>query len=156
MLETLISLAGGGVLRLLPEIIGFFSKKEDNSHELKMLDKQLEMERLQTSDKLLVNAQKFDADKVLAILDAQKSALTDQMKLTGIKIVDALNALVRPLTTYYFLIMFGTYKAALLGVALREQSVFNAIISVYSEADQIMLAGILSFWFVGRVFDKQK
>lgn len=157
MLLTVLSMLGGGFMRLLPELIGLWNKKEDNDHERQMLDKQIELEKLQSADRLAEKAQQFDAEKIVALMDAQKEALTGQMQKTGIRFVDALNFLVRPLTTYYFLAMFGIYKAALLGQALTmHDTAWQSILAVYTPDDASMLSGILAFWFVGRVFDKQK
>lgn len=46
MLFTILSALGGGLLRLLPELLALFNKKTDNSHELAMLDKQLALENV--------------------------------------------------------------------------------------------------------------
>lgn len=151
MLMSLISMLGGGLMRMLPELIGYFNKKADNSHELNMLDKQIELEKL----KAVGAQQQADNEQILAMMNAQVEAVKGQMQLTGIKLVDGLNMLVRPLTTYYFLGLFGIYKAALLAVALQQSTVWQAILQVYTPDDASMLSGILAFWFVGRVFEKK-
>ena len=156
MITTLLSLFGGGFMRLLPELIGLWNKKTDNEHELAMLDKQVELEKLTAADKQATIAQQGDIDQMLAMMSAQKDALTGQMQKTGIRLVDALNWLVRPITTYYFLGMFGIYKAALLAVAMEQADIWHAILKVYTTDDAAMLSGILAFWFVGRVFDSPK
>jgi hypothetical protein len=156
MLTTLLSLFGGGIMRLLPELISLWNKKADNAHELAMLDKQFQLEQTREASKQAEIAQQGDIDQMLALLASQKVALSAQMQVTGIRIVDILNFLVRPLTTYYFLGMFGIYKAALLAVAMATQNIWQAILQVYTPDDAAMLAGILAFWFVGRVFDKKQ
>ena len=156
MITTLLSLLGGGFMRLLPELIGLWNKKTDNAHELAMLDKQFQLEQTRASAKQAEIAQQGDIDQTLALLASQKEALTGQMQVTGIRIVDVLNFLVRPLTTYYFLALFGIYKAALLAVAMETKNIWQAILQVYTPDDAAMLAGILAFWFVGRVFDKKQ
>jgi hypothetical protein len=155
MLTSLLSLLGGGLMRCLPELIGFFNKKADNAHELAMLEKQIELEKLSAADKLAASAQQGAMEQAIAAMTAQGEALKGQMQLTGIRFVDALNMLVRPITTYYFLAMFGIYKASLLMAAVQQTSMWQAIISVYTADDAAMLSGILSFWFVGRVFEKK-
>ena len=156
MLMTFISMFGGGILRILPEIIGLFGKGIDNSHELAMLVAQTELEKLQAADKQALAVTQGTIDQTLAAMTLQGEALKGQMQLSGIKFVDALNMLVRPLVTYYFLILFGIYKAAMLSVALVNQDVWHAILQVYTADDAAMLSGILAFWFVGRVFEKSK
>lgn len=157
MLMTLISLLGGGALRLLPEVISVINKFMDNGHELEMMKLQLQLQQGKAQDDRAMAELKFDSDSVLASLDAQKSALIGQMQKVGIKWVDALNFLVRPLATYYFLAMYGLAKVAVYVVATQNGvPPWDAATHIWAPEDTDILAGILSFWFVGRVFDKQR
>ena len=156
MLMTLLSLFGGGLMRALPEFVGLWNKKTDNAHELAMLDRQVELEKTRAGARMDEIKEQGNINQVLALLDAQKAALTGQMQPVGIRWVDALNFLVRPLTTYYFLGMYGLVKLAMIVVALRAVDPWLAIIQCWSADDAAILSGILSFWFVGRVFDKKK
>lgn len=143
-------------MRLLPELIGFLNKKTDNSHELAMLDKQFQLEKTRAGARMDEIRYQGDAAEVLALLDAQKSALTGQMQLSGVKWADALNILVRPLTTYYMLGLYGVAKFALFVTAWQAGgNVWGAMIQVYDDEDRAILTGILSFWFVGRTLDKK-
>jgi hypothetical protein len=157
MILTLISMFGGGLMRLLPEIFSFLNKKTDNAHELAMLEKQFQLEATREASKRETILAQGDIDQTLALLAAQKSAIEGQMQKVGIWWVDALNFLVRPLTTYYFLFLYGAYKTALLMVALQGgAATWASILQVYDAEDRAILSGILAFWFVGRVFEKQK
>jgi hypothetical protein len=156
MLMTLLSLLGGGVMRALPELIGLWNKKTDNAHELAMMDKQLQLEQAQAASRKDEIMTQGGIDQALALLDAQKTALQGQMQKIGIWQVDALNFLVRPLTTYFFLGMYGLVKLAMLIVAMRAADQWAAIIQCWSPEDGAILSGILAFWFVGRVFDKKQ
>ena len=156
MLITLLSLFGGGLMRALPEFVGLWNKKTDNAHELAMLDRQFQLEQTRAAARHDDIVTQGGIDEMLALLDAQKSALAGQMQKVGIKWVDALNFLVRPLTTYYFLGMYGLVKLSMIVVALRAVDPWVAIIQCWSADDAAILAGILSFWFVGRVFDKKQ
>jgi len=153
---TLLSLFGGGLMRALPEFVALWNKKTDNAHELAMLDRQFQLEQTRAAARMDELVAQGDIDQTLALLDAQKSALAGQMQKVGIKWVDALNFLVRPLTTYYFLGMYGLVKLSMIIVALRAVNPWLAIIQCWSADDAAILAGILSFWFVGRVFDKKQ
>ena len=155
MLTTLLSLLGGGFMRILPELVSLWNRKTDNEHELAMLDKQAELEKTRAAARMDEITTQGDISQTLALLDAQKTALEGQMKPLGIWWVDALNFLVRPLTTYYFLGMYGLVKVSMVVVALRGVDAWSAIIQCWSVEDAAILAGILSFWFVGRVFDKK-
>lgn len=156
MILTLLSMFGGGLMRLLPEVFSFLNKKTDNAHELAMLEKQFQLEQTRAAAKRDEIALQGDIDQSLALLSAQKSALEGQMQRTNLWFVDALNFLVRPLTTYYFLGCYGIYKTAMLYAAFQEANVWTAILQTYDADDRAILAGIISFWFVGRTFDKRK
>lgn len=156
MIISLLTMLGGGLMRLLPELLGLLNKHTDNAHELAMMDRQLQLEQSRATARKDEIQLTTDAVQTLALLDAQKGALVGQSQLTGVWWVDALNILVRPVTTYYMLILYGLAKVALFAVALNAGgSVWHAVLQVYDQEDRALLTGILSFWFVGRVLDKK-
>lgn len=155
MLLSILSALGGGLLRLLPEILGFLHKREDNAHELAMLDKQVQLEQLRTEGKLREIETQGSFDQVIALLEAQKTALQGQMQKTGIRIVDVLNFLVRPIVTYNLLALYMLHKIAGAVILYASGTPLSSVfVQIYTAEDMAMLWGILSFWFVGRVFDK--
>lgn len=167
MLTTLLSLLGGGVMRLLPELVAFFNKTTDNAHELAMLDKQIAADQaraaaqIQTQQALAATQLQMtetqgDINAAIAQLAAQQAANTSQMQKVGVVWIDALNFLVRPLTTYYFLAFYGGVKAAMVMIAISRPDPWTAIIGCWTDEDRAILSGILSFWFVGRVLDKKQ
>ncbi|MBY0556558.1 MAG: hypothetical protein K2P77_05075 [Burkholderiaceae bacterium] len=156
MILSLLSMLGGGLLRLLPELFGYLNKKTDHAHELAMLDRQFQLEQTRASARQALVEYQGDVDQTLALLDAQKSALQGQMQTLGLWWADALNFLVRPLATYYVLLMYGLAKLAMFMVALDAGiSNWDAILRLYDAEDRAILSGVLAFWFVGRVFDKR-
>lgn len=156
MLMTLLSLFGGGLMRALPEVIGLWNKKTDNAHELAMLDRQAELEKTRAGARMDEIREQGDINQMLALLAAQKSALTGQMQKVGIWWVDALNFLVRPFGFYFFICMYGLVKIATLAIALQADNSWSAIIQCWTENDASILSGILAFYYVGRVFDKKQ
>jgi hypothetical protein len=147
---------GGGLMRLLPEFLGLLNKRTDNAHELAMLDRQLQLDQARVAAHKEEVQLTADSSQILALLDAQKTALAGQAQMTGVWWVDALNILVRPMTTYYMLALYGLFKIALFAVALHAGGgVWQAVLQVYDQEDRALLTGILSFWFVGRVLDKK-
>ena len=156
MLSTLLSWLGGGAIRFLPELLALFNKKTDNSHELAMLDKQMQIEAQRAQFQMEAVRYQGDVDQTIAMLDAHREALKGQMQRTGIRWVDALNFLVRPLTTYYFLGCYGIVKTAMIVIAVQDMSAMAAVIKCWTPDDAAILSGILGFWFVGRVFDKKQ
>jgi hypothetical protein len=157
MLLTILSMLGGGLMRLMPEVMSWMNKKSDYGHELAMMDKQFSLEQFRATAKMAEIKYQGEIDMTLAGLAAQKEALAGQMQKTGMKIVDALNFLVRPLTTYYFLLLYGAAKLAMFVLMLNAGvGGWEAIVKIYDADDRAILSGIISFWFVGRIFDKAK
>lgn len=156
MILSLLSMLGGGLLRMLPELIGFLNKKTDNAHELAMLDRQFQLETTRAAARVHEIEVQGNISETLALLSAQQEALKGQMQKVGVWWVDALNFLVRPLTTYYFLAFYGIVKLAMIVVAMRAADPWVSIIQCWSQEDGAILSGILAFWFVGRVFDKKQ
>ena len=156
MILTLLSMLGGGLMRLLPEVFSFMNKKADNKHELDMMDKQFQLEQSRSANRIQEIQVQGDINETLALLDAQKEALKSQMQVTNVWWVDAMNFLVRPLTTYYFLLMYGAAKMAMFVTAIYgDVTGWEAILRIYDAEDRAILSAILSFWFVGRVIDKK-
>jgi hypothetical protein len=157
MILSLLTMMGGGLMRLLPELLAFLNKTTDNTHELAMLDRQFQLEQTRAASRQATVEYQGGVDQTLALLDAQKTALQGQMQPLGIWWVDAMNFLVRPLTTYYVLALYGVAKVALFMTALHAGGdIWGASLQVYDSEDRAILTGILSFYFVGRVVDKRK
>jgi hypothetical protein len=147
----LITLLGGGLLRLLPELLSFLNKKTDNKHELEMLDKQYQLE--QSRNKSLEDREihQNDSSITLELIKAQSEAMKGQMQITGFKFADSLNFTVRPVYAYTALLLYYVFKGLLfISVGFNTQ----ALLTCYTPVDFAFLTGITSFYFVGRVIDK--
>lgn len=157
MILSLLSMLGGGLLRLMPELFTILSKKTDYAHELAMLDRQCQLEQTRAASRQALVEYQGGVAETLALLDAQKCALQGQMRPLGIRWVDALNFLVRPLATYYVLALYGLAKLAMyMTASAAGVAGWEAILRIYDAEDRAILSGILAFWFVGRVFDRRK
>lgn len=156
MFLTLLMGLGGGVLRLMPEIFAWINKRTDNAHELAMMDKQAELEKTRSQMRIDEIGAQNTADMNLADINALSEALKGQMQLTNQPIIDALNFLVRPVTTYFFLLLYALAKVAMFVLAYQAGDAgWDAILKLYDAEDRGMLSGILAFWFVGRTLDKR-
>jgi hypothetical protein len=153
--STIVSGLGGGLLRFAPEVLGYFDKQNERAHELALQDKQIKLAELQQAGKLREITAQTEGQAKVADLQAFSDALRSQFQQVGVKWVDALSALVRPITTYYVMAMWGMKKTAEIAIAMHHDGALQALVSTWTSADQAMLVGILSFWFVGRVFEKK-
>ena len=157
MILTLLSMLGGGLMRLLPELFSFLNKRTDNAHELAMMDKQAELEKTRSVMRQEEIQAQGQVDFNIAELGALGEALKSQMQVTGNSLVDALNFLVRPIVTYFFVLLYALAKVAMFVVAMKSGlDAWETVLRIYDGEDRAILGGILSFWFIGRVFDKAK
>jgi len=149
----IISTVFGGLLRLAPELMAFFDKKNERKHELDMQDKAMEFEKLRGANRMA----EMNVDLEKATLDAIGKVSAAQMQPTGIRWADAINVLVRPAITYFFFALYcGVKIAAIVAVMRAGDNFLAALPQIWNpDADMGMLGTILGFWFVGRVYDKR-
>jgi hypothetical protein len=104
MIETLLGILFGGLFRMVPEVLKWLDRKDERKHELSMFDKQLEADKLKGDQTLAqINAQAdatIGAAEIQAIIEATKA----QAVQTGIRWVDAFNAIIRPLLSHLRLV----------------------------------------------------
>jgi hypothetical protein len=156
VLETVLSGLGGGLLRMLPEALKFLDRKGDRKHELQMFDKQIALTQLQQQGTLAVAEVQADASTQAAWLEAVRDASVAQAKSTGIAVVDAISATVRPIVTYLFVLMWMAVKvAAYAQISETGLEWDKAVLSLWGEQDHVIFSGIISFWFMSRVIEKR-
>ena len=156
MIETLVGTLFGGIFRMAPEILKWMDRKDERAHELSMFDKQLEADKLKGDQAVAqINAQAdatIGAAEVQAIIEATKA----QAAPSGIKWVDAINSLMRPTITFWWVIVL--YSTALVAqyVALLGNSTdyLQAILKLWGPDEKAIVASIISFWFVDRSLRK--
>ena len=156
MWETLITVASGGLgglLRLAPEIMKGFDRKNERSHEQAMM--QLEIQVVEK--RLEHEMRKVDAAMTIAEMDAISAAVKEQgqtARAAG-KFVAAMSALVRPLVTYWFVIMYSAVKIVSMSMAIAAGIYWKEVlVNSWTADDMAMLVMVLSFWFVGRTIDR--
>jgi len=155
MLE-LLGLFGGGLFRLLPSVLDFFHKKQELAHELALLDKQMELDRMHADQKLAEIAAQSEGRTEGAWSDALAEAIRGQAAPTGIRWVDALSASVRPVLTYWWAIgLYTTYKSITIYLALLSNAGLVVVAGLLvTEFDRAVIGSVISFWFVDRALRK--
>ena len=155
MIETLLGGFLGGAFRLAPEILKWLDRKGERGHELAMQDKALEFEKLRGTQRMAEIGATADAVWNTGALDALKSAISAQGQTSGVKWVDGLSSSVRPVITYWLMALYCAAKTAAFAAAVTAGAGWGtAILHAWTEADQALWAGVLNFWFLGRVFDR--
>lgn len=88
-------------------------------------------------------------------VDALRDAVRTQGEKTGVRWADALSVSVRPVITYWLMALYCAAKTAAFAAAVTAGASWGtAILHAWTEADQALWAGVLNFWFLGRVFDR--
>ena len=155
MIESLLGGLLGGAFRLAPEILKWFDRQGERGHELAMQDKALEFEKLRGAQKMAEIGASADAAWNTGAIEALKDAVSAQGRPSGVKWADALSSSVRPVITYWFMVLYCAAKTAAFAAALSAGADWGtAVLHAWTEGDQALWAGVLNFWFLGRVFDK--
>ena len=154
MIETLLGGLLGGIFRIIPEIMKYLDSKNERAHELKMTDKQIEFEQVRGAQKMAEIEAASQADWDKGAIDTLKTAIESQFKLTGTKI-DILTYSIRPVITYWFMLLYCAAKAAIFYSAIEGGTVWHEAVKLaWTEADNALWSAILNFWFLSRVFEK--
>jgi hypothetical protein len=136
---TIISAIVGFIGGFIPEIIKLFKEKQDQKHELAVMDKQIEAQK--QTDAMHLQEVNINAD----VLDAAAVYKAAETKLTGYKwvdgIIEAYNSGVRPSITYGVLVLYISDK-------------FGYTNNKYTEFDESVLMLVLGFWFGQRTASK--
>lgn len=155
MLETLFGSFLGGTFRLLPEFLKVWDRKGEREHELKLLNAEMEFARLRETLQL----RKSETEAVGLEVESIGIAAEEQGKTARYagKIIAAISALVRPVVTYAFVIVYFVVKLAAYLLALEQGGGWKEVlVSMWTKDDMAMLMMILTFWFVGRVWERTR
>lgn len=153
ILESLMGSALGGALRLAPEVLKFFDRKNERDHEARMMDKELAVANIRASQAMHT----VDASVQLAQFDAMGEAHRSQAEMAkaGGQWVSALSALVRPVVTYWIFGFYMICRTASLWLAFKQGAPWHAVlVSSWSSEDMAVLMLVITFWFTGRSIEK--
>lgn len=156
MIETLVGTLFGGLFRMAPEILKWVDRKDERKHELAMFEKQLQADTLkgnQALEQINANAAAaMGAGEIQALIEATKA----QSVPSGIRWVDGVNSLMRPLITFWWVVVL--YTAALVAQYLflidNGVTMAQAILKLWGVEEKALVASIISFWFVDRSLRK--
>lgn len=141
----------GGLFRLAPEILKYFDKKQDRQHELSMMDKQLEFEKIKGS----IQIEEKYVDYSTAELKALEAAYNQQAiaDSKASQWVASLSALVRPGITIIIFCLYVVFKITLLVNGIGTEG-WDNILMLWGSEDWAMLNLIVSYYFVNRSIQK--
>jgi hypothetical protein len=132
---------------MIPEVLKFMDRNNERGHELQMQAASLEADKAKYSAQLGMAELQAQSAEYTTAVGALQDALKGQFQITGNKWIDGMNMSVRPVITYAFFSLYAGVKLELLynGTTLAQ---------AWSETDMGLFSGILGFYFMGRIFDK--
>lgn len=146
LLAPFLGLLGSSI----PAIIGFFQKKEDNSHELQMAE--FKSKQIEQQGKIDVAVSNITADS-----NEGKSLRDHDAALDGGKFINTLRASIRPVITYAFFGLFVAVKVSAAYVMFEHGKTTPDILkAVWDSETQALFATVITFWFGSRVFEKMR
>jgi hypothetical protein len=155
MLETLLGSLFGGLFRLAPEFLKVFDRKGEREHELKLLNAEMEFAKLRETfknEQAQTMAVAYEAEAIGIAAEEQGRTA----RYAG-KVVAAISALVRPMVTWAFVITYFLVKVASYTLALEQGGEWKEVlVAMWTKDDMAMLMMILTFWFVGRVWERTR
>jgi len=141
---TLLASAIGFIGSLFPELLKLYRDKQDRTHELTLLQLQLEQQKQGVSERL---------EEIRIATEASESTALYQTYRSGVAWVDALSGTVRPVLAYGFFVLYAVVKGLQFS-ALGDAPLPWQIEALWSEEDRAIFAGILSFYFGQRAMGK--
>jgi ABC-type multidrug transport system fused ATPase/permease subunit len=155
MFESLLGGVFGGLLRLAPEVFKIFDKKNERAHELRMLEAEMEFAKVRGE----IAMRQADVQLQTAELDAMTQAFKEQSETAKNAgwFVSAISAMVRPTVTYLFLALYAAVKVAAYLIAIEQGGNWKDVLtSMWGSDDLAVFNMIISFWFVGRVYERSR
>jgi hypothetical protein len=142
---TILSLIFGFLGSAVPELFKYLKDKQDKMHEIAILQLQMQHSREAANERLEEIESRGDIEQYEYVY-----------KPIRIKWVEAFNSTVRPVIAYCF---FAVYACCKIAVVLKIQDFTTLPLSelyaiLWKEEDSALFAGIMSFYFSNRSFQK--
>lgn len=155
VLESLFGGLLGGLFRLAPEVIKFFDRKDERSHELKMFQLQTDLEKVRGEFRVEEKYVDYSVAQMDALAEAYKQQSAADSK--AYKWVASISALVRPGITFTLFGLYVVFKLVMMYNGIDDGIPWNEVVTqMWAAEDWGMLNMILSFWFVSRTIEKYR
>lgn len=149
---SLLSVLGGALTRLLTWGSEYFTKRQENTHELALLEKQMELERqraLQKQDELALQGE-ISIENTWA--EALKASITNDRAPVGTSLAEKAAALVRPFLAYYWCVfLYTVHKGVLIATGIQQDlPLFEFSKFVLTDFDLMVVGSIIGYYYVDR------
>lgn len=148
---TLLGSLLGFITSAFPQLLGLIKDWQDRRHELAILDRQMEMQKLG-------HTQRLEEIAITADIAESQALYRHDAQPSGVKWVDGLRSSVRPMITYAFFLLFAAVKGSglYLLIAVEGLALAQALPQVWDGETAALFAAVVSFWFGARSLAKAK
>ena len=149
MIVSAIGSLVGFASAALPDVLDIVKDGQERKHELALIDRQMEMAKLN-------HKQKLEAINLEADISETRALYRHDTKLSsGYKWVDALRSTVRPFITYAFFLLFCCVELATFYILVKNGITGpEALVQVWGPEEQALFSTVISFWFGQRAMAK--
>lgn len=139
----------GGLFRLAPEVLKFFDRKNERSHELSMFKLQTDLEKVKGDYKMEEKYTDFSIAQMNAIQAANETDA--KIASNSYKWVSALIGSVRPGITLILFMFYIIVKITFIANGFAMDMQWAEIVrQTWTQDDFMMLMMVLTYWFLGR------
>lgn len=148
----------GGIFRFAPEVLKWLDKKNERAHELAMFERQCDLEKIRGQQKMAEIGAERDLAVDTGVMAAFKAAIDQQAEMVKAAggMAAAISASVRPVMTYYLLLMYGLAKSAAMIVAMSGgENPLQVLAKCWTAEDMALLCGVVNYWIMDRTLAKR-
>lgn len=139
---TLLGAVIGLFSSAIPDLLGFFKKRQEYKHQLALVELQMTAAAAGHDFRMEQIATEGDIREIEA-LHKEFAQRRETYRW-----IEALISSVRPFITYTFFSLYAAVKASQVYLALRAtDDVAVALVAAWHEQDQALFATIIAFWF---------
>ncbi len=148
----------GGLFRLAPEVLKFFDKKNEREHELRMFDRQCELEKVRGTIRLEEIGAQRDAAVDTGLVGAFTAAINQQAEMVKAAKgwAATLSASVRPVITYWIIFLWSFVHIWFAFSALSQGASAREVFTTMMTTDFVALvSGTTNYWFLDRTLKQR-
>lgn len=140
-LSTLLPPILGFAVNILPNVVNYYEKKQDNEYRLKLAELNFEIKKAGFKHEEISEA-------VRSIVDEGQSLRLHDSTISTNEYINILRASVRPILTYFFFLVFVLVKLATMYLMVQAGAdPFEIMKAIWDEYTIAIFGAVIGFWF---------
>lgn len=142
-MTALLSFIGSAFFKLAFErLVGFFERRQDNAHELKMLEIQAQIDERRFQHQMSLNRLQGEIRQEIGLIEAMRDAHAVDAMPSGVRWIDGWVKSIRPGVTTLLIVFYIIFR-------------YQYGPHEFGEYDQGLLGVVLGYWFASRDLQKR-